>query len=288
MTSAESPRRSFPFPEWQGEAFTGKSVLVYAEQGIGDEIMFANCFGDLVDEARRVVIECDPRLAQLFARSFRGAAVFPGRLPGPHPWLQQAGEIDVQVPAGSLPARYRPSWACFPRHRGYLRPDLEKVARYRARLAGLEPGRKVGIAWRGGIAKTRRALRSIAPPELAPLLGRPDLSFVCLQHAVTTEDLAASGALAPGRFHHWPDALVDADETAALMSALDCVVTVCSYVVHLGGALGLDVRVLVPASPEWRYLRAGHEMPWYPTVRLFRQREGERWEKVIRAMAPGV
>jgi Flp pilus assembly protein TadD len=288
MTSAESPRRSFPFPEWQGEAFAEKSVLVYAEQGIGDEIMFANCFGDLLDEARRVVIECDPRLAQLFARSFPRAAVFPGRLPGPHPWLERAGEIEVQVPAGSLPGRYRASWASFPRHRGYLRPDPEKVAHYRARLAGLGPGRKVGIAWRGGIAKTRRALRSIEPRELAPLLGRPDVSFVCLQHAVTTEDIAALGALAPGRFHHWPDALGDADETAALMSALDCIVTVCSYVVHLGGALGLDVRVLVPASPEWRYLHTGHEMPWYPTAQLLRQRAGERWSDVIRAMAPGV
>ncbi|MCC6608234.1 MAG: tetratricopeptide repeat protein [Burkholderiales bacterium] len=288
MTSAESPRRSFPFPEWQGESLSGKSVLVYAEQGIGDEIMFANCFGDLLEEARRVVIECDPRLAPLFARSFPGAEVFPGRLPGPHPWLEQAGEIDVQVPAGSLPRRYRSSWASFPRHRGYLRPDPEKVAHFRARLAGLGSGRKMGIAWRGGLAKTRRALRSIEPRELEALLGRPELSFVCLQHAATTEDTAAMGAFAPGRFHHWPEALVEADETAALMSALDCIVTVCSYVVHLGGALGLDVRVLVPASPEWRYLRAGQEMPWYPAARLFRQRPGERWANVVRAVAPGV
>jgi Flp pilus assembly protein TadD len=288
MTSAESPRRSFPFLEWQGEAFAGKSVLVYAEQGIGDEIMFANCFGDLLAEAQRVVIECDPRLVGLFTRSFPGAAVFPGRLRGPHPWLERAGGIDVQVPAGSLPGRYRPSSARFPRHRGYLRPEPGMVAHYRARLADLGPGRKVGIAWRGGIAKTRRALRSIEPREFAPLLERSDVTFVCLQHAVTTEDVAAFDALAPGRFHHWPDALGDADNTAALMSALDCIVTVCSYIVHLGGALGLDVRVLVPASPEWRYLRAGHEMPWYPSVRLVRQRAGERWSEVVRAIAPEV
>jgi len=285
MVSSESPRRSFPFPEWQGESFAGKSVLVYAEQGIGDEIMFASCFGDLLDEARRVVIECDPRLAKLFARSFPGAAVFPGRLPGPHPWLERAGQIDVQVPAGSLPGRYRPSRDRFPRHRGYLQPDPEMVAQYRTRLAGLGAGRKVGIAWRGGVAKTRRALRSIEPREFELLLERPDVHFVCLQHAVTAEDLAAFNALARGRFHHWPEALADAGDTAALMSALDCVVTVCSYVVHLGGALGLDMRVMVPASPEWRYLRAGHEMPWYPSVRLFRQRAGERWSEVVGATA---
>lgn len=285
ITSVESPRRSFPFPEWQGEPFAGKSVLVYAEQGIGDEIMFASCFADLLDEATRVVIECDPRLEKLYARSFPGAAVFGGRLPGPHPWLERAGNIDVQVAAGSLPGRYRQSWAGFPRHHGYLRPDPDKVSAYRARLAALGPGRKVGIAWRGGIAKTRRVLRSIEPHEFAPLLDREDVHLVCLQHAVTSEDLAAFGALAPARFHHWPDALADTDDTAALTSALDRVVTVCSYVVHLGGALGVDVRVMVPASPEWRYLRTGHEMPWYPTVRLFRQRTGEPWSEVVRAIA---
>jgi hypothetical protein len=105
---------------------------------------------------------------------------------------------------------------------------------------------------------------------------------------VTPEDIAEFSALAPGRFHHWPEALADTDDTAALTSALDRVVTVCSYVVHLGGALGADVRVLVPASPEWRYLRTGQEMPWYPTVRLFRQRTGEPWIEVIRAMMSGV
>ena len=209
------------------------------------------------------------------------ATVFPGRLPGPHPWLERAGAIDLQVPAGSLPLRYRRAATSFPRHAGYLSPDPDKVAGYRARLGRLPSGRRVGLAWRGGIAKTRHVLRSIEPRGLAPLLDLEDVHFVSLQHAVSESDLAALAALAPGRVHHWPEALGDADETAALMAALECVVTVCSYIVHLGGALGLPVRVMVPASPEWRYLRAGSGMPWYPSVRLFRQRAGEDWSRVV-------
>lgn len=283
--TADTPRRNFPFPEWRSESFAGKSVLIYAEQGIGDEIMFANCFDDVIAEAGRVVIEADPRLARLFARSFPGAEVFPGRLGGPHPWLEAAGAIDVQLPAGELPRRYRRSWAGFPQHRGYLKPDPARIAHYRQRLASLGPGRKFGFAWRGGLAKTRRALRSIEPDALRPLLGREALQFVSLQHNVPAPDLAAFGGYAAGRFHHWPEALQDADETAALASALDGIVTVCNYIVHLGGALGLDVRVMAPASPEWRYLREGDAMPWYPSVRLYRKGLDEDWSRVVDAVA---
>jgi Tfp pilus assembly protein PilF len=285
VATQETPSRGFPYPEWQGELLAGKAVLVYAEQGIGDEIMFAGCFGELTAEARRTVIECDPRLHALFARSFPGAAVFPGRMRTGHAWLGRAGSIDVQVPAGSLPRRFRPTRESFPHHRGYLRPDPDKVAAYSARLAALPGRRRIGLSWRGGLARTRRVLRSVEPEVLAPLTARDDMEFVCLQHGVAAADLAALRQLAGARFHYWPEALADADETAALMAALDCTVTVCNYLVHLGGALGLDVRVMAPASPEWRYLREGSEMPWYPSVRLFRQCLGEQWHAVVRAIA---
>jgi Flp pilus assembly protein TadD len=288
LATQEAPFGGFPFPEWQGEPFTGKAVLVYAEQGIGDEIMFANCFDDLIREAARTVIECDPRLLALFGRSFPGATVVPRRLKSGIPVVAEAGAIDVQLPAGSLPVRYRSSWQSFPRHHGYLQPDAVKVAAYKARVAGL-PGRlRIGLSWRGGLARTRRALRSVEPRALAPLIGQDDIQIVCLQHAASVADLEALRAIGDDRVHHWPEALTDADETAALMAALDCTVTVCNYLVHLGGALGLDVRVMVPASPEWRYLRQGSEMPWYPSVRLTRQRIGDEWGAVVREIASGL
>jgi tetratricopeptide (TPR) repeat protein len=279
--SAETPRRGFPFLEWNGGAVGDRAVLVYAEQGLGDELMFASCLPDLIAEARRVVIECDPRLGALFARSFPAAAVFGVARGAGQGWLDRAGPIDVQAAAGSLPRRYRRAAEDFPRHSGYLRADPARVERYRERLAGLGPGRKVGLAWRGGLMRTRRAVRSIAPEALAPLLARGDLRLVSLQHDASDEDLARLRAAAGRPPEHWPAVLADLDETAALISALDATIAVCSSVVHLGGALGARVLALVPTSPEWRYLRSGDRLPWYPSVDLIRQEKAGQWAPVI-------
>ena len=178
--TAESPQRAFPFPEWHGEPLGGKSALIYAEQGIGDEIMFASCFGEVIAAAGRVVIECDPRLAALFGRSFPAATVFPGRLPGPHPWLERAGAIDLQVPAGSLPLRYRRAATSFPRHAGYLSPDPDKVAGYRARLARLPSGPRVGLAWRAGSPRPAACCaRSSRAGSPGCSISRTSTSSVC-------------------------------------------------------------------------------------------------------------
>jgi tetratricopeptide (TPR) repeat protein len=278
--SDETPRRGFPYPEWDGSGFTGRAVLVYAEQGLGDEIMFANCLPDLIAEARRVVIECDPRLEPLFARSFPGATVYGVPRDAAHTWLDQAGAIDFQLAAGSLPRRYRRATQDFPLHSGYLRADPVRVRHYRERLAALGSGRKVGLAWRGGLARTRRAARSVEPALLATLLARTDLRFISLQHGDVAADLArmCSAGASPV---HWPEVATHPDETAALMTALDATITVSSSVVHLGGALGARVLAMVPATPEWRYLRSGNCLPWYPSVEIVRQESAGDWATVI-------
>jgi hypothetical protein len=274
--------RELPFPQWREGSFAGRSVLVYAEQGLGDEIMFAGCFPDLIAEARRCVIECDPRLERLFARSFPAAAVFAGRLQRKHPWLARAGEIDLQVPAGSLPLRFRTDAGQFPAHHGYLRADPELVASYRARLAALEGRRYVGIAWRGGVAKTRAAVRTIPAAAWRPIIERDDLCLVSLQHGASEDDLAALRRIAPGRnVHHWPEVQQDIEHLAALIGALDVTVSACSATVHLAGALGRPVLALVPSAPEWRYGLEGDRMVWYPSVRLLRQRVAGQWGEAM-------
>jgi len=283
--SSETPRRGFPFAEWDHRPLAGRSVLVYAEQGLGDEIMFASCLPDLIEEAGRVVVECDPRLAPLFRRSFPGASVYGAPRTWEHSWLTTAGDIDVQAAAGSLPGRYRRDLARFPAHRGYLQADAERVRHYRERLADLGPGRKIGIAWRGGLMRTRQAIRSLSPELLAPLLARRDLQLVSVQHGAQDAELAQIRAIRGAAIAHWPEAATDPEETAALMTALDAVITVCSSVVHLAGALGVRVLALVPASPEWRYLLAGERMPWYPSVALVRQERLGDWGAVISAAA---
>ncbi|MCX7891138.1 MAG: tetratricopeptide repeat protein [Burkholderiales bacterium] len=273
LRGSESPRRAFPVPDWDGGPLAGKRVLVYAEQGLGDEIMFASCLPDLAREAGRVVVECDARLARLFAHSFPQLAVFAGRGKTKHPWLAEAGELDCAVPAGSLPGLYRRTRAAFP-GTPYLAVPPERVAAWRERLSGIGPGPWVGVAWRGGVGKTREAARSMAPARMLEALAGGGRRFVSLQHGVRAGEIESCG----GALHAFPDALTDAMEQASLMAALDAIVTVCNTTVHLGGALGLPVLVLVPSSPEWRYQYEGEHMPWYASVRLLRQTVPGDWD----------
>lgn len=273
--------RAMPFPEWRGDALEGKTLLIYAEQGLGDEIMFASCFPDMIARAKHCVIECEKRLEPLFRRSFPTATVVPATGEHEPPWLRAVGPIDYQVAAGDLPSYLRNDWKEFPRHTGYLKPDPEKVARWRARLDALGPGLKIGISWRGGTQATRSSVRTISLPQWLPLLGTPGCKFVSLQYGKVAEELAALGSQTSTPIVHWQDAIEDYDETAALVCALDLVLSVCTALIHLTGALGRPVWVMVPAVPEWRYLRKGEALPWYPAARLFRQADLRRWSPVV-------
>jgi tetratricopeptide (TPR) repeat protein len=278
--------RPYTYPEWGGEPLTGKRMLIYAEQGLGDEIMFASCLPDVLRKAESCVIECSARLAPLFQRSFPSAQVHAGsQADNDTAWLRQYEPIDVQAAIGSLPQFLRHHVADFPQHRGYLRADASRAAYWRAALDALGPGIKIGISWRGGMPSTRRDLRSMKLVEWLPLLQCPDSHFVSLQYGDVAREIESFKAEHLLSLHHWEQAHRDYDETAGLIDALDLVISVQTAVVHLGGALGKQTWVMVPAVPEWRYLQQGSSMPWYPSVRLFRQeREGE-WQPVVEALA---
>jgi tetratricopeptide (TPR) repeat protein len=271
----------FPQPEWQGEPLAGKRVLVWAEQGLGDQIMFLNALRDLQAQAAHVVLEASPRLVSLFARSFPGVEVVAAG-PRPHERLL-AADIDVQCGMSAVPWFTRLNWDAFPRHRGYLAADENRTARWRERLAALGPGRRIGVSWRGGTAATGGERRSTRLSEWRVLLNRPEARFVSVQYGEVGADLAALEG-AGVRVAHWPEAAADMEEQAALVASLDLVITVCNTAVHMAGALGVPAWALVPARPGWRYLQKGDRMPWYPQVRLFRQDEPGRWDGVFRAL----
>jgi hypothetical protein len=256
---------------------------VCREQGIGDEIMFASCFGDLLEVAGRCLVTCERRLEALFARSFPGASFLSGSEAEIRARL--AGEqIDFQIPAGSLPLVFRSSADQFPRRAGYLRADPGRVEYWRSRLAALGPGPKLGLSWRGGGLHTGVVRRSVAFQALTPLLKLPQVHWISLQH-----DQEAGGEIAqlePGaRIEHWPEVLESYDETAALVTALDLSVTICASVVHLCGALGRPVWVMTPWLAEWRYGARGESMAWYPSARLFRQPTYGDWHMTIERVA---
>ena len=269
--------RDFGVPRWDGDPLAGKSILVHAEQGVGDEIMFASCLPDLVACAGRVVVECSERLERLFHRSFPQAVIHAGRKNDSPGWLSEFSPIDYQVPIGSLPRKFRRHADAFPGQYPYLKADPDRVEDWRKRLDVAGSGPAIGISWRGGTAATRSAVRSVPTDLLADFLPR-DVTWVSLQHGVEIEEPRLPGLRA------FPGVTQDLDELAALMGALDLVISVANTNVHLAGALGRPVWVLVSNRPEWRYGASGDCMPWYPSSRLFRCAQHENWEAVLNRM----
>lgn len=277
-------RRVLPWPEWKGENLGRRGIYVHTEQGLGDEIMFASCLPDVIAAAKACVIECTPKSLKLFRRSFDVTIVAKPQDDTHLPALAGA-EIDCYSALGSLPRFFRKTSADFPRHGGYLRADPARVDFWRKRLARL-PGRlKVGIAWRGGVPSTQRSLRSTALHEWLPVLAAPAVDFVDLQHFDCCDERATIKDAHPVSLHRWDDAHDDYDETAALVSALDLVISVQTAIVHLSGALGKKTWALISAAPEWRYLAQGGQMPWYPSVTLLRQTRLHDWSGPMQAVA---
>lgn len=285
IASLRAPRL-IPFRPWQGEPLEGKSLVVLAEQGLGDQIMFSSCLPEVVARRpRRLLVECNHRLAPIIGRSFPEAEILPSKHEVGAPWLKDVGELDYQVYMGSLPGMMRRRWDDFPQHAGYLRAKPERVEHWKARLAELGPGLKVGLSWRGGTAKTRAAMRSIALQELKPVLEVPGCRFVSLQYGEVREEVRGFSERSGVPIAHWPEAIEDYDETAALCSALDLTISVCTAVIHLNGALGRPVWIMVPAVAEWRYGFAGERLPWYPSARMFRGTQIDVWAPVIERVA---
>jgi Tfp pilus assembly protein PilF len=283
--------RALPFPPWDGGDLSRSTILLTTEQGLGDEIMFASLVPDIVRRARSCILECSARLAGLFARAFptvRIIAVDRTR----NGWekelidkLRSAGTIDYQCALGSLPRWLRSTQAEFPVHSGYLEAEPGRIAHWRARLAQLGGGAKIGLSWRGGTRKTGATRRSLALAQLAPLFACSGLRFVSLQYTDCTPEIETLRAQTGHVVQRWPEAVADYDETAALISALDGVVSVCTAVVHLAGALGKPVWVMAPAVPEWRYGTTGESVPWYPSISVLRQPHTGEWEPVVAEVA---
>lgn len=283
---AHSPVRRFPFPEWQGEDLCGKTVLVHAEQGLGDTILFASCLPDLMARAGHVVIEVATRMADLFAHSFPSATVV-GRNPqSPEfEWLQALSPApNFQIAIGSLPKHLRPNLAAFPERAAFLQAEPARIAHWR-QVIHRQTRPVLGLAWRGGLLQTGRTQRSFVPAEWASLLRDCPVDWVSLQYGDAADDIAQAAAAGLHMQAFDQALLYDQNEVAALTCALDGVVTVCSTQAHLTGALGCPGWVLTPFSPNWRYGATGNRMPWYPTLSLLRQSAPDDWSAPLAALA---
>jgi tetratricopeptide (TPR) repeat protein len=272
-------RRCFPQPPWKGDSLSGRTILLYAEQGIGDEIMFASCIGGILRQAAGCLIECDPRLVQLFSRSFAPAEVVARAADSQPPNVA----ANVQCAFGSLPRYLRSSLESFPAGEAFLQADPQLVEQWQRRFDKLPAGLKVGISWRGGKEADVRRKRSTQLEQWERVLGVRGVTFVNLQYGEVAEELQALRQRRPVTIHHWPaaDPLQDLEGFAARIAALDLVVSVDNSTVHMAGALGVPVWTLLPFASDWRWFLERTESPWYQSMRLFRQRAAGNWEELF-------
>jgi tetratricopeptide (TPR) repeat protein len=269
--------RSFPQPLWDGSPLEGKTILLHAEQGLGDTIQFIRYVPRVRERGGRVLVECQPALLQLLAD-------FPGveRLIGRGSPLPQ---FDVHAPLLSLPGIFQTDLANMPAEVPYLHAERERIALWNERL-GQVPGVKIGIGWQGNPKFKGDRNRSVPLAHFAPLADVEGVRLVSLQKGVGREQLTALA----GRFHvSEPGAGLDADgaflDTAAVLGNLDLVIASDSAIVHLAGALAVPTWVPLPRVPDWRWFLGRSDSPWYPTMRLFRQEKRGEWAAVFERMA---
>ncbi len=268
------PQKSRGKPLWLGEySLTRKTVLLHAEQGLGDTIQFARYAPLLAARGAKVLLEVPAELKTLMSRLDGAAAVI---APG-----EAAPLFDVHCPLGSLPLALHTEPGAVPAQIPYLAADEVQVEKWSARLGAL-PRPRIAIAWSGNPNHDNDHNRSIAFARLAPLLAAP-AGFVGIQRDVRTEDAAPLAG--EKRLTHIGGKLEDFSDTAAVLALCDLVIAVDTAAVHLAGAMGRPVWVLVPFAPDWRWTRDGETTPWYPTARLFRQTSLGDWEGVIERVA---
>lgn len=286
FASGAVPYRPLAFRTWEGLPIPNQTLVILAEQGLGDEIMFASCLQDAISRAGHCIIECEPRLAPIFRRSFPELTVLPTRRQEDGSWLDGVREPDWQVFSGDLPRLFRRRDEDFPQHQGYLRADPSRVNYWRERLRReLGEDLKIGISWRGGTPRTRTQSRSVPGSSWRPILEVKGCSFINLQYGDSEAERQGLEAQAGVSIAHYPEALADYDETAALVCALDLVVSVCTAVIHLSGALGRPVWILTPKVPEWRYTANRLSLAWYPSSRVFRQMQSGEWDPACQELA---
>jgi Tfp pilus assembly protein PilF len=257
-------------PQEMRNAVRGKRVIVWGDQGLGDEIMAAGCIPDLMKDAREVTFDCHPRLRNIFSRSF-GIECTGTRKSSNIEWFR-GREFDISVPITTLMTMYRSmgEWPGTP----YLRP-LQTPRSDRL---------KIGLSWAGGVASTRAHVRSMPLASLQSLLT-DNADWVSLQyHESAAPEVCRFEEETGVRLKHSPGALTaeDYDRTAELVSGLDLVITVCTTVMHLAGAMGIPCWVMTPHRAPWVMGVKGENLPMYGSARIFRQTSDEKdWSGVI-------
>ena len=280
-------RGRFAQPLWDGRRDLNGALLVWGEQGVGDEILYGSMVPDLVAAGMTIVRELDPRLVPLIQRSWPGVRAV-ARTPEPDA-ATRAPEITAQIPLGNLGRYLRADSATFPAQTAFLKADRERVAEYARRLrSDSADALVVGISW---ISKNQQIGidKSTTLTDWAAVLKVPGVQFVNLQYGDTAHDRAKCKRSLGVALRNFADLdlVNDLDGLAALIAACDLVVTVSNTTAHLAGALGVPTWVLVPNGNAklWYWGQAGDSTPWYSSLKLFRQAAAREWDAPLNEIA---
>jgi tetratricopeptide (TPR) repeat protein len=265
------PRKDLRRPLWLGETpLAGKTILLHAEQGLGDTVMFARYAPLLARAGARLVLEVQPELKGLLA-GLDGVAAIVGR-------GEPLPPFDVHCALTSLPFACKTGFSSVPAEIPYLHASAPHIEKWRPRLGSL-PSPRVALAWAGRASHVNDRNRSLSLSQLEPLLSAPDVSFVSIQRELRPADadlLARHSGVT-----HWGDELADFADTAAILTLVDLVICVDTSIAHVAGALGRRACILLPFQPDWRWTLDRDRSPWYPAVELLRQPAIGDWSSVI-------
>ena len=266
-------QRQFAEPLWLGEeALTGKTLLIHAEQGLGDVIQFCRYVPLVAKIGARVLLEVPASLMTLLSS-------LPARL------IEKGHALpafDYHCPIMSLPLAFKTTLESIPSRASYLEANPDQVSKWQQRL-GPKTRPRVGLAWSGSTAHKNDRNRSIPAKLLKPLLKMP-FEFHALQTEISTADLGVLSGV-PHQLHLHHEEIKDFSDTAALAQEMDVVISVDTSVAHLAGALGIETWVLLPFSPDYRWLLERTDSPWYDAVSLIRQVQIGEWSGVIATLA---
>ena len=269
-------------PDWNGETSKLCTVLAYGEGGIASEIQFASCLPDLAANVGHCFVECTAPLRTLFERSFPNMtiitqgteAIVPDKYPGMY--------FDTQIAFGSLPRFFRSNFGQFPQSRKpYLIADPQKTANWKKRLAALPGEQKIGILCEGNwstepLEQCRLPIENIG--KLLNSVAFDEVHWVSLQHGNVKKEWLRFCESTQANVSHFQEAFAfDLDELAAMISTFDLVIAPTGFQAHLAAALGVPCWVVLHETCDWRWHLSRNVSPWYPNVRLFRQKHGESW-----------
>jgi tetratricopeptide (TPR) repeat protein len=270
------------YPAWSGKKDKHVRLLIWTDQGLGDEVMYSSMLSDAVANVGHCIFACAPRMVPLFQRSFPDITVMPRSDAADS---SPAGQTpDAQISLAELGQFYRPDLSSIPRHAGYLVPDEQKRDRLRAKYQQLAHGRRiVGISWRSE-NPVNGGYKSVPLELWRDLLIGKDVFLVCLQYGdVAGEIDAFMKATGIQIFVDNVNAIESPDDSAAQIAAMELVITTSNTTAHFAGALDVPVWTLVPTGPGilWYWFLNRQDSPWYPSMRLFRQPSIGDWGSVL-------